>query len=289
MIFKVNNITDLSGQPVQHLQYKPFGGDYIDQQDPNTEYSERFRFTGKERDAETGYDYFGARYYSSSLGIWLSVDPMSDKYPSLSPYVYCADNPMRLVDVEGYDVQVFENKDKKTGKTTVTFFVTMRVENHSYAPLDVILERAIGIKQQIEASYQSFDKKTNTQYETFVQFVSDPDEKFVLVFVNDVRGGHTQTAGRIDEIGNTKINTIQVEIDGLSGRYNQTMEETSRTGAHEYGHAIGLRHGDDKQEGTLIEINENNLMNQSQYTNSTKIKNNQLEYARKKVKTQMKP
>ena len=94
-------ITDLSGQPVQHLQYKPFGGDYIDQQDPNTEYSERFRFTGKERDAETGYDYFGARYYSSSLGIWLSVDPMSDKYPGLSPFVYCADNPMRLVDPDG--------------------------------------------------------------------------------------------------------------------------------------------------------------------------------------------
>ena len=104
-------ITDLSGQPVQHLQYKPFGGDYIDQQDPNTEYSERFRFTGKERDAETGYDYFGARYYSSSLGIWLSVDPMSDKYPSISPYVYCADNPMRLIDVKGESIQVVENDD----------------------------------------------------------------------------------------------------------------------------------------------------------------------------------
>ena len=94
-------ITDLSGQPVQHLQYKPFGGDYIDQQDPNTDYTERFRFTGKERDAETGYDYFGARYYSSSLGIWLSVDPMSDKYPSLSPYVYCADNPVNAFDPDG--------------------------------------------------------------------------------------------------------------------------------------------------------------------------------------------
>ena len=103
-------ITDLSGQPVQHLQYKPFGGDYIDQQDPNTEYSERFRFTGKERDAETGYDYFGARYYSSSLGIWLSVDPMSDKYPSLSPYVYCADNPMRLVDTEGKEIVIVGDK-----------------------------------------------------------------------------------------------------------------------------------------------------------------------------------
>ena len=94
-------ITDLSGQPVQHLQYKPFGGDYIDQQDPTTDYAERFRFTGKERDAETGYDYFGARYYSSSLGIWLSVDPMSDKYPSLSPYVYCADNPVVRIDLDG--------------------------------------------------------------------------------------------------------------------------------------------------------------------------------------------
>jgi len=94
-------ITDMSGQPVQHLQYKPFGGEHVDQQAPGTDYSERFRFTGKERDAETGYDYFGARYYSSSLGIWLSVDPLSDKYPSLSPYVYCADNPMKLVDPTG--------------------------------------------------------------------------------------------------------------------------------------------------------------------------------------------
>ena len=109
-------ITDLSGQPVQHLQYKPFGGDYIDQQAPNTDYSERFRFTGKERDAETGYDYFGARYYSSSLGIWLSVDPMSDKYPSLSPYVYCADNPVLFFDPDGREkIDAFGN-DKKNAR-----------------------------------------------------------------------------------------------------------------------------------------------------------------------------
>ena len=50
---------------------------------------------------ETGLSYFGARYYSSDLSIWLSVDPMSDKYPSLSPYVYCADNPVKLVDPNG--------------------------------------------------------------------------------------------------------------------------------------------------------------------------------------------
>ena len=60
-----------------------------------------YTFSAKERDSETGLSYFGSRYYSSDLSIWLSVDPMSDKYASLSPYVYCADNPVRLVDQNG--------------------------------------------------------------------------------------------------------------------------------------------------------------------------------------------
>ena len=59
-------------------------------------------FTGKEKDAESGYHYFGARYYDSeALTGWLSVDPMADKYPSLSPYNYCAWNPVKLVDPDG--------------------------------------------------------------------------------------------------------------------------------------------------------------------------------------------
>lgn len=60
--------------------------------------------SAKEKDTETGYSYFGARYYSSDLSIWLSVDPMADKYPSLSPYTYCADNPVKLVDPDGEEV-----------------------------------------------------------------------------------------------------------------------------------------------------------------------------------------
>ena len=61
-------------------------------------------FSAKEKDLETGLSYFGSRYYSSDLSIWLSVDPMSDKYPSLSPYTYCADNPIKLVDPNGEDI-----------------------------------------------------------------------------------------------------------------------------------------------------------------------------------------
>ena len=61
--------------------------------------------TGKERDEETGYGYFGARYMDHELmTMWLSVDPMADKYPSISPYAYCAWNPVKLVDPDGRDV-----------------------------------------------------------------------------------------------------------------------------------------------------------------------------------------
>ena len=69
-----------------------------------TDYAARYTFSAKEKDPETGYSYFGSRYYSSDLSIWLSVDPMSDKYPSLSPYTYCANNPIKLVDPDGEEI-----------------------------------------------------------------------------------------------------------------------------------------------------------------------------------------
>ena len=101
-------ITDANGIPVQHLQYLPFGETFIDQR--TSSYSERFTFTGKEKDSETGFYYFGARYYDPSLsGLFLSVDPMADKYPSISPYAYCAWNPVKLVDPDGNEA--LENVD----------------------------------------------------------------------------------------------------------------------------------------------------------------------------------
>ena len=59
-------------------------------------------FTGKETDCETGYSYFGARYYDPSLlTSWTAVDPMSDDYPNMTPYHYCHWNPIRLTDPTG--------------------------------------------------------------------------------------------------------------------------------------------------------------------------------------------
>ena len=73
--------------------------------------AEMHAFSSKERDVETGLSYFGSRYYSSDLSVWLSVDPMSDKYPSMSPYNYCANNPVRCVDPNGEDLVVANNEE----------------------------------------------------------------------------------------------------------------------------------------------------------------------------------
>jgi RHS repeat-associated protein len=77
----------------------------------NSSFDSRYKFTAKELDNETNYTYFGARYYDSDLSSWLSVDPMSDKYPSLSPYAYCAGNPVILVDVDGRDILIWYKAD----------------------------------------------------------------------------------------------------------------------------------------------------------------------------------
>jgi RHS repeat-associated protein len=58
-----------------------------------------YRFTGKERDQESGNDYFGARYYGSSMGRFLSPDPSGLVYAdpknpqSLNLYAYVLNNP----------------------------------------------------------------------------------------------------------------------------------------------------------------------------------------------------
>ena len=77
-----------------------------------------YTFSAKEKDSETGLSYFGSRYYSSDLSIWLSVDPQASKYPSLSPYTYCANNPVKVVDPDGEAWETPE--DESTANKLIT-------------------------------------------------------------------------------------------------------------------------------------------------------------------------
>jgi RHS repeat-associated protein len=95
-------VVSASGVPEEESDYSPFGTEYKITNGPN-----HYKFTGKERDSESDLDYFGARYYSSNMGRWLSPDP-STAVPhkpgspqELNLYEYTVGNPMRYVDPDG--------------------------------------------------------------------------------------------------------------------------------------------------------------------------------------------
>ncbi|MCE1189685.1 MAG: RHS repeat-associated core domain-containing protein [Ignavibacteria bacterium] len=60
-----------------------------------------------EKDAETGLHYFGARYYDSELGRWMSIDPKADQYSGWSPYNYCTNNTLGNIDPDGEGIMDF--------------------------------------------------------------------------------------------------------------------------------------------------------------------------------------
>ncbi len=64
----------------------------------------RIGFTGKERDAVSQLDYFGARFYMPALGRWGSPDPLAEKHPDWNPYNYVLGNPNSLIDPDGLQV-----------------------------------------------------------------------------------------------------------------------------------------------------------------------------------------
>ena len=95
------------GWPVWQGQFAPYGGELDTQVTAN-----HYKFAGKERDAETGLDYFGARYYASNMGRWMSPDwadrPEAVPYSvmanpqSLNLYGYEGNNPLSNADADGH-------------------------------------------------------------------------------------------------------------------------------------------------------------------------------------------
>jgi RHS repeat-associated protein len=109
-IGSVRMVTDAAGQVVARYDYQPFGL-ALDQTPPPP--LERRQFAGKERDGETSFDYFGARYYASSSGRFTTVDPLLDIEQALvdpqrwNRYAYVGNNPLRKIDpTGGYEVDV---------------------------------------------------------------------------------------------------------------------------------------------------------------------------------------
>ena len=101
-------VADASGSVVQRNHFYPFGLSFADNENPETQ---PYKFNGKELDLFHGlnwYDYL-ARGMDPAAGRFTAIDPLCEKYFALSPYVFCANNPVNYIDPDGMDW--FRTKD----------------------------------------------------------------------------------------------------------------------------------------------------------------------------------
>ena len=89
-----------AGTSTQINHYYPFGG-LFGESTGNT--GQRYKYNGKEFDRTHGLDWYdyGARHMSPDVGRFTTIDPMAEKYYSISPYAYCANNPVNATDLKG--------------------------------------------------------------------------------------------------------------------------------------------------------------------------------------------
>ena len=102
-------ITDDKANITQYDAYLPYGELLVDEHSSSEDLP--YKFNGKQFDEETGLYYYGARYMNPVASIWYGVDPLVEKYPSVCGYVYCMENPTKLIDPNGKETHVALNKD----------------------------------------------------------------------------------------------------------------------------------------------------------------------------------
>ena len=110
---------DEQAQIISYEEYAPYGNSTYQAVRSQTEAAKRYRYTGKERDEESGLYYHGARYYAAWLGRWTACDPAGEaESPNL--YQYCFGNPTGFVDPDGRAGKklaiVMHNESRPAGK-----------------------------------------------------------------------------------------------------------------------------------------------------------------------------
>ncbi len=109
---------------LQFTDYYPFGSSFAATL-PNN--GNKYLYNGKEKQDDVlggtsldWYDY-GARFYDAQIARWYSVDPKAEKYLNISPYTYCANNPIKYIDPNGKEIWITYTTTKDDKTTTVSY------------------------------------------------------------------------------------------------------------------------------------------------------------------------
>ena len=195
---------------------------------PLSQSAQPYRFSGNELYADNGlglYD-FRARVYDPALGRFTSVDPLAEKYPRISPYSYCAGNPINFVDPDGrkYGIRV------RFRRITISAIVYVN-DNVS---LESAKQAALFWNSRSNDTYKGKSIRydiTVIQSEDF-GYLKAKGENTYEVDTKRVEGHNPQASGFTHEKTN-----VYVRSDYATSRPDG---EESTTGAHELGHLLGM-------------------------------------------------
>ena len=235
-------ITNLDGEIVQHIEYVPFGEVFIEER--NDVWNTPYLFNAKEFDEETGMYYYGARYYDPRLSLWMSTDPMELIYSWISSYCYTTNNPIRYSDPNGkeYDEVVDDN--------SITLRAVIFATKDSYKEAQV--SAGILNNQSGKWTYDFTVKNGSVKEEHSLNIKFD-----VTVELVEPQEGYPAKAAlqsALTSSDRTCLNAFQVVSDDklkelvngstMGGNYIEVKEsrQGTETGAHEIGHAMGLKH-----------------------------------------------
>ena len=236
---------------VKRHDYLPFGEELVAGQGGRTAAlgytgdGVRQKFTQKERDAETGLDYFGARYYSSAQGRFTSPDEFwKDSQigdpQSWNKYAYVRNNPLRYVDPTGEKATVRIQTDEKNKRGTITVTASIAIFTKDKNISQEALAKASGdIKSSIEKSwkgqYEQNGIKFDVSVEVNVTVAGSESEANGSGAQNviELTDGPADSSHKADSV--VPLHPLLGGAD--SGKWN--INNLARDAGHEFGHLMG--------------------------------------------------
>lgn len=181
-------------------------------------------------------------YQSEQSSRWLSIDPLAAKYPEVSPYVFCGNNPIKFVDLDGRDYGLRFNQENKTVTISATYYALSSDVSSA--------NQSAKTFNNMSGSYSYSIGKGDAATSYTVNF----DVKVVEVATDSKMGemGSLNTALNSDNSG--EGNVFKVVSDSKlgentngstqGGNFIQVKDsrKTTETGPHEMGHTLGLAH-----------------------------------------------
>ena len=250
-------ITDDHANITQYDAYLPYGELLVDEHSSSEDLP--YKFNGKQFDEETGLYYYGARYMNPITSLWYGMDPLTENYVESGGTIFCANNPIKLIDSDGnkWDIHTSKNKD---GKTNVSINVTGVVYNNSSdRKLNINKVRDL-IKGQIESRYTFSSKKYNVKTNVNLRVVNSvdaihkDDHVFELVDQNRFESNSILATSDVEGLH------IRIGPRAVKGLLNGS---DTRTIPHELGHSGGLLDANINNVGNVNLLS--NLMTQTGY------------------------